>query len=396
MRISIEKLVYGGEGLAREQGQVILAPFVLPAESVEVELSESRSGFSRARLLEVVSPSPNRVEAPCPYFRRCGGCHYQHGSYEAQLAAKREILAEVLRRVGKLEPPGEIPVISAEPWGYRNRTQFHVTGSSLGFLGWRSHRLCPVDHCPISSPGVNQALAALLEMAREPRWPRFLRQIELFSNESQSWVNVAEASQPVARRFFDWCAERIPGAGELALDYPAAGFTFLVSNRSFFQVNRFLVDRLVEEALWQAQGETALDLYAGVGFFTLPLSARFRNVTAVETGAAAVRDLRHNAERAGLAPSIAAQSVEPFLASLERAPDFVLADPPRAGLDKAVVARLIELRPPRITIVACDPATMARDAARLVASGYRFERLAMVDLFPQTYHVESVAHLRLP
>jgi 23S rRNA (uracil1939-C5)-methyltransferase len=169
-----------------------------------------------------------------------------------------------------------------------------------------------------------------------------------------------------------------------------------VSSNSFFQVNRFLIDRLVDAATDGAEGETAIDLYAGVGLLSLPLARRFREVTAVESGAGAVRDLQFNAARAGLENLHAMpQTAEEHLAQLEKAPDFVVLDPPRTGLGKAVVGRLAELRPRQITIVACDPATLARDLAGLVAAGYRVERMTLVDLFPQTYHLETVVRLRL-
>lgn len=394
MELRIEKLVYGGDGLSRVEGRAALTPFVLPGELVLAETSESKPGLLRTRLARIMEPSPDRVDPPCPYFYRCGGCHYQHANYEAQLSAKRSILSETLRRIGKISPPEQIEMVSAEPWGYRNRTQLHIFGGRIGYLESRSHRLCPIDRCPISSPQINRAIQSLLEMIHDRRWPGFVRSLEIFTNETQTQINVVESPKPVARRFFEWCAERIPGAGLTALDYEASGFSYRVGNRSFFQVNRFLVDRLVEEALWQADGDTALDLFAGVGLFSLPLARRFRAVTTVESGSGAVRDMRFNAGRAGLPVHPVEQPVDAYLENLATAPDFVLADPPRAGLNKAALERLLALSPPRLTIVACDPATLARDLARLLQSGYELLRLTLVDLFPQTYHIESVAHLR--
>ena len=394
-RISVEKLVYGGEGLARVEGRVVLTPFVLPGEKARVEAAEERPGLVRARLLEVVEPAPMRVAADCPYFGRCGGCHYQHAFYLYQLAAKAAILGEELRRLGKIEPPEEIGIVSGEEWEYRNRSQFHIEGNELGYLEARSHRLCPIGHCPISSPAVNRAVTTLREMLRDPRWPRFVRSLEVFTNECQVQINILEAGQPVARRFFEWCAERIEGYAPGEIDYPVGEDVFRVSRHSFFQVNRHLPSRLQDVALEGAAGESALDLYAGVGLFALPLARRFASVTAVESGSTAVRDLEFNAERAGLRVTAERGAVERYLEKLERAPDFVLLDPPRAGLGKAVTAHLARLRPPRLTIVSCDPSTLARDLAALVAAGYRLDKLTVVDLFPQTYHLESVARLVL-
>ena len=159
----------------------------------------------RARTLEVLEAAPDRVAAPCPYFGRCGGCHYQHAPYEYQLAAKRAILVEELRRLGKIEPPAEIAVVAAEPLGYRNRVQLHVEEDRLGYREARSHRLCAVSECPIASPKINQAIAALAGMLRDARWPRFIRSLEVFTDEREVQINVLETDRPVARRFFDWC-----------------------------------------------------------------------------------------------------------------------------------------------------------------------------------------------
>jgi 23S rRNA (uracil1939-C5)-methyltransferase len=229
-------------------------------------------------------------------------------------------------------------------------------------------------------------------MLRDRRWPQFIRSVEIFTDERQVQLNVIETDQPVAKRFFEWCGETIAGLVGSTLDYEER---FRVGRNSFFQVNRFLVDRLVETAIEGAEGGAALDVYAGVGLFSLALARKFGQVTAVESGASAVRDLEFNAERAGLSNVKAIQkSAEEYLAALEEAPDFVLVDPPRAGLGKAVVARLAELRPRQLTVVACDAATLARDLAGLIGAGYRMERLTLVDLFPQTMHLETVVQLR--
>ncbi|HEY9141480.1 MAG TPA: TRAM domain-containing protein, partial [Bryobacteraceae bacterium] len=296
--VRVEKLVYGGDGLARLDGRVVFAPFVLPGERIRATARSEKPGLVQARTLEVLEAAPERVAAGCSVFGRCGGCHYQHAPYEYQLQAKRAILVEELRRLGKIEAPAEIAVVTGPPWGYRNRAQLHIEGRKIGYREPRSHSLCPIDECPISSPKINQAIAALNQMAQEPRWPQFVETIEVFSDEERVQINVIDTRRPVARRFFEWCGERIPGMVEGALDY---GGRFRVSSNSFFQVNRFLADRLVEAALDGAEGEAALDLYAGVGLFSLALGRHFRRVNAVEAGGGAVRDLRFNAERAGLA-----------------------------------------------------------------------------------------------
>jgi len=386
--------VYGGEGLARLDGRVVLTPYVLPGERVRALPEREKPGLVRARPVEVLEGAPERVEPLCPYFGRCGGCHYQHASYAAQLAAKRAILAEELWRQAKIKLPSapeDIATIAAEPWGYRNRVQLHIENGKLGYREARSRKLCAIGGCPISSPKINEVIPVLAKMLRDSRWPKFVRSVELFTDEQSVQLNVTETDQAVARRFFDWCADAIPGLAPGALDYEGR---FRVSGNSFFQVNRFLLDALVDAALDGAQGETALDLYAGVGLFSLPLARRFGAVTAVESGAGAVHDLRWNAERAGIANLRAEQQLaERFLESQERVPDFVLLDPPRAGLGPEIVTQLNRLRPPTIAIVACDPVTLARDLAGLTGAGYRLDGLTLADLFPQTFHMETVARL---
>jgi len=385
--LTIDKWVYGGEALARIDGRAVLAPFVLPGETVRLAVGED----VHAELREVVTPSPMRVAPPCPLFTRCGGCHYQHAPYAFQLSNKAEILREQIKRVGKIDYQGEIETVGGPPLGYRNRVQLHIDNGRLGYLAPRSHQLVPLDgECPVASPRLNQAIAEMRERLADRHFPRFVRSLELFTNETDLQVNVLESERPVAKRFYEWC-------GSVSeLDYATSFATFRVSPRSFFQVNRYLVENLVDVALGDSAGGTALDLYAGVGLFALPLASRFQRVVAVEAGASATRDLAHNAARANVALVTVQSRVDDFLIRRVQEggapPDFVLADPPRVGLGKLVTTNLMRLAPPRITIVSCDPATLARDLAAL--PGYGIESLVMVDLFPHTYHLEAVAHLR--
>jgi 23S rRNA (uracil1939-C5)-methyltransferase len=384
LEVLIDKWVYGGAGLARTDGRVTLTPFVLPGERARVTIEDG----VRADLVEVLEPAAERVAPPCPLFGRCGGCHYQHAPYDFQVSRKVEILREQLRRVGKIDYAGEIATVTGPELAYRNRIQLHVANGRLGYLAARSHELVPLTgECPIASPRLNQSLAVLRERLRDPQFPKFVQSLELFTNETDLQINVLESERPVARRFFDWM-ESVE-----ALDYVTTLGTFRVSPHSFFQVNRFLIEQLVKAAIDGVEGSTALDLYAGAGLFAIPLARRFKDVTAVEAGTSAVRDLQLNAERAGVSLLCDQSRVEDFVAKLEVAPEFVLADPPRAGLGKTVTTNLARLAPQRIVIVSCDPATLARDLAAL--PGYRIERVTLVDLFPQTYHLETVVSLRL-
>jgi 23S rRNA (uracil1939-C5)-methyltransferase len=239
--------------------------------------------------------------------------------------------------------------------------------------------------CPISSPRVNQALAEMRGRMSDRRFPDFVQSIELFTDETKVQVNVIETEKPVAKSFYEWCQSTV------ALEYATKFGTFRVSPRSFFQVNRFLIEPLVEAAIGDASGKSALDLYAGVGLFSLPLARKFAKVAAVEGGVTAARDLEVNAQNAGLVIQHLQGRVEDHLARITATPDFVVADPPRAGLGKTVVSHLARLKPPKLTIVSCDPATLARDVAAL--TDYKIETLTLVDLFPQTYHLETVVQL---
>jgi 23S rRNA (uracil1939-C5)-methyltransferase len=369
--LTIEKLVYGGEGLARLDGKVILTPFVLPGEVVRVETDRAKNDLWRGRLIEVLQPSPLRVTPGCPYFQCCGGCQYQHIDYPFQLEQKREILREVLQRVGKIGFAGEIGIVSGEPWHYRNRVQLHIEGGAVGYFEQGSRKLRAIDHCPIASPKLNDTIGKIEAQ-------RATTALELFSNETDVQVNVLD---------------RVPRAeltalASLGVTTPIEYGGFQVSRNSFFQVNRFLIDQLVECAIGNSKGQWAVDLYAGVGLFAVKLAERFAKVTAVESGGSAFRDLTHNFPQAPVNAN-----VEEYLGGLQDTPGFILSDPPRAGLGKLAVKELVRIRAPRLTIVSCDPATLARDLQGLIAGNYRIDKITLVDLFPQTFHLETVVEL---
>ncbi len=431
-------MVYGGDGLARlpadekGPGKTVFVPLVIPGERVEVSLTQTRSGFSRARLDGVVSPAPERVQPDCPYFGRCGGCQYQHISYEAQLRYKAEILRETLRRGAKLELASEIKIHAAEPWHYRNRTRMHVLHDprfQLGYHRFASNLLLPIEQCPISSPLINQAIRAVWELGRDAKLPPSVHGIQFFAdqNDQQMLVELyvrpggtakecqpfsaalkqllpavsgvvvfaSSAAEDESRQFAPMStvhSESGQAIGAESLTYRASDHDFRVGAGSFFQTNRFLVNELVRTAVGDCTGRAALDLYAGVGLFTLALSLRFDQVLAVEASPHAVADLRHNA-----APNVKATraTTEAFL--LERgpklAPDFIVVDPPRAGLGEKAARALGRMSVPRVTYVSCDPATLARDLRTLLESEFKVQQAHLVDLFPQTSHMETVLHL---
>jgi 23S rRNA (uracil1939-C5)-methyltransferase len=394
--IEIEKLVYGGDGLGRLDGHVALMPYVLPGERVSFTPQRVKTGLLTGVHVRILQPSAERIKPRCEYFMACGGCQLQHGGYAFQLVQKQSILRETLRRIAGLEFAGDIAVISGDPWAYRNRVQLHFKAGTCGFYKAGSHAIQGISHCDIAAPLLNEAIAKIQQAVKKQEWPDFLRSLELFTNGSEIQVNVLETNRPVAARFFTWLKELIPAIASGSIEYAAAGEHFRISGGSFFQTNRFLIEALVDEVLGDETGEEAADLYAGAGLFTLPMAKRFKRVQAVERGATAFRDLEFNAGKGSLA-NISAQraTAEEFLHAMPAAPDWIVADPPRAGLGKELTSELLRLKPPRLTIVSCDPTTLARDLKALLGGGYRIGRMSLVDLFPQTYHLETVVRLDL-
>lgn len=396
--VEIEKLVYGGAGLARLDGQTVLAPYVLPGERVTVEVVRQSARVLHARPVAWQAQSKLRVPSKCPIFLDCGGCHYQHIPYEAQVELKVEILRETLARLGKIEWGEPIETLSGEPWGYRNRTQLRIfkrgPRAEIGFLEAGSHRLVPATDYPINSPKLNQVHVRLRELVRDRRFPAFLEEMEFFTNEHDIQLNVVSTEQPLSRKFFEWLGREIEGLlpGEY-LEYPSGGDLYRVGSRSFFQINRFLTHDLALAAVGGFSGKTALDLYAGVGLLTVPLARRFETAIGVDSSGAAVRSLQFNAGRAGVDVKVVHLNVNEYLKSFDQQVDLIVADPPRAGLGQEVVEDLVRIGAPRLSLVSCDPATLARDLRKLIEGGYAIESMRLVDLFPQTFHLETVVHL---
>jgi 23S rRNA (uracil1939-C5)-methyltransferase len=440
VQLTIEKLIYGGDGLARvpaagdeRRGKTVFISGVLPGEIVEARAVEERKGYTRAEVVEIIAPSPERVAPACPHYERCGGCHYQHLSYPAQLEAKKQILRETILRGARVELP-EITVHSAEPWAFRNRTRMKITPGTefaIGYHGRGSHELEPVRECPISSPLINRALSLLWQMQSELAACESLREVQFFANHDDSGLRIeffihhatrpaelAEVTRSIRERMPEVVGVAVfatGGAGEDAddaslestrlltragkpfidgadaLPYKVGNFSYQVSAGGFFQTNRHLTQRLVEIVAGGRKGHAALDLYAGGGLFTLPLAAVFEKVTAVEVAPVSYHDLVRNVPRHGV--RTVESTTEDFLRTARAGWDFVVADPPRAGLGERTARLLAGLKAPRVVLVSCDPATLSRDLPALVTAGYQVEAAHIVDLFPQTYHMESVLHL---
>jgi 23S rRNA (uracil1939-C5)-methyltransferase len=427
LQLTIEKLVYGGDGLARlpadEQGRgkAVFMPFVLEGEIVEATLLEQKRGFARARADEILQASPLRVAAKCPYFGACGGCHYQHTGYGHQLEIKAAILKENLRRIAKLELDTELILHPSPEWNYRNRARLQVKSEpkfAAGYYKFNSHQVLPVEQCPISSPLINRAITAVWQMGRAGKMGPGIQEIELFANAEDSEVllqlHTGEIRRQAAIQVVEEMksalpetagisvlrqlpshsseAEQIVAVGATNLAYKTPQAPYRVSYGSFFQVNRHLVDELVRSVTEGQSGDVALDLYAGVGLFSTVLARSFAQVIAVESSPTAHADLVHNSpSNVRTVPKTTEQFLEGVADKLR--PNFVVVDPPRAGLGETVVRRLAGLGAGRMVYVSCDPATLSRDLAGLLGAGYRIQQAHVVDLFPQTYHVESVFHL---
>ena len=422
MEVRIEKLVYGGDGLAHQDGQTVFVPLVLPGELVRIEMVSRKKKFVRGRLDRVVEPSPERIAAPCPHFGRCGGCQYQHIPHEAQIRYKTDILRETLGRTGRIQWTGPIAVHASPPFGYRNRAQWKLQAKpapAIGYFEAGSTRLCAVNECSILSPRLAEAFEQLRAMIGKTNILSAIDEIEAFGDSANEKILLNLSSEKLTDSGPSIAAalrQAIPSAESILiqdrkadtfelfgpgyLTYSAGGAQFRVGHLSFFQVNRFMVDTLVEAVLGDSKGRLALDLFAGVGLFTVPLTSRFDRVIGVEANLAAAKDLELNLQASGgKSPTHRHATAEDFLMHWHETPDLVVLDPPRAGLEPELLARLVKLAPWRINYVSCDPATLARDLAGLVGTketpgAYEIRDINLFDIFPQTYHMEVLVRLK--
>jgi 23S rRNA (uracil1939-C5)-methyltransferase len=422
--VQIEKPVYGGSFLARIEGKAVFVPLTLPGEQVRIRMVDEKRGYATAEVEEIVAPAPQRIAPECLHFGACGGCHYQHTDYATQLELKQTILRETLER-GGVRAPEEISVLSAEQWGYRNRIRlaFDAAGN-VGYRSRRSHAIIPIQKCPIATPLLVRAGLAAVQTIRKAA-PEFSpTEVTLFCNADETALLASFfCTGPTKTRFDVFAkalAEGVPelkGAelaiedrndkaprtisrwGENSLLYSAGGFDYRVHQGAFFQVNRWLVEPLLERVAAGRSGAVAWDLFAGVGLFARRLTASFPRVVAVESAPTATGALEENLKvRNGTAVKSDTLSFLRGAASDHRPnndqPDLIVVDPPRTGLGVETTALLARIGASALTYVSCDPATLARDLKALIASGYAVESMTLADLFPQTFHLETVAHLR--
>ena len=401
--IDLTGIAHGGDAVGRHKGKVVFVPHAIPGERVRVHVRANKRGYSRATLREVLVPSPHRVVPPCPHFGTCGGCQWQHIDYAAQLAYKQQIIGEQLRRIGKIEDPLVTAALGmTEPWRYRNRAQYSVSpGGRLGFRAARSHRVVPIETCPLLDPLVEEVCHMLdigfrgVDRVVIHACGRTDDAIVVFEGSTDE-VPVAEIDAPVSCLFSTHGGDLVVLAGRPYVEEQMAGHLLRVSTGSFFQVNVEQAERMVallKAHLELSAGDHLVDAYCGVGTLGLPLAGRVAEVIGIESCHSAVEDARHNAEGLSNVRVIEGRTRDVLPDVLDCA-DVVILDPPRQGCHSDVVAALCAAGPARVAYVSCDPATLARDVGLLVHRGdYRLLAVQPIDMFPQTYHIESVSLL---
>ena len=402
--IQLEKLTYGGEAMGRlPDNRAVFVPFGLPGERVRVRLTEEKKNFARGEIVEIIEPSPERIEAKCKHFGACGGCHYQHLPYERQLQAKRSILIDQLQRIGKIENPPVQPMVSSpQPWNYRNHVQFHLTDE--GQLGYVSPLLqgegggvMEITECHLPEIPINELWT---QLDFEPRTGIERVSLRLGADGERMLILESDSPEPPdlgieadVSVVHLYAGNAVVMAGSDHILMRMLGRDFKVSAGSFFQVNTVMAEKMVEHLIAHlpiTTSHTVLDVYCGVGLFSAFLAPRCGRLIGIESSESACEDFAVNLDEFGNVELYEAEA-EAVIPHLEAQPDIVLVDPPRAGLDKAVVDGILKWNPRIVAYVSCDPSTLARDAARLINGGYTLKDVTPFDMFPQTYHIESIS-----
>ncbi|MBK3332098.1 23S rRNA (uracil(1939)-C(5))-methyltransferase RlmD [Persephonella atlantica] len=420
MKVKVEKLVYGGKGLGRIDEKVCFIPFVIPGEEVEVKITEEKKSFLECEPVNVLKPSPYRTKPICQYFGYCGGCDYLHIDYSKQVEQKNEIFAETVKRIGKIESvPLLEPIPSPFPTHYRNRVQFKVKGERIGFYRKESRDIVNIHYCYLIKEELNSVISSLKEIL--PFFGYFLSEIHLYSSSENQMVMKLLFNKPVnkvplsLKHMKAFLTEDLNGYGiylktekhpkkiqfigtpfvyETVKDY-----RFRVSADSFFQVNRFQIEnliRLVEDEVKEENIKVAFDLYCGVGTFTIPIARYVDKVYGVEVNPYAVQDANHNKKlnKTQNAFFKRASASEALSYMVKKNPELILVDPPRTGLDRntiEVIDRIKQLK--KIIYISCNPSTLARDLNLLKEKGFRLISSRFIDMFPNTYHIESFSVL---
>ncbi|HEV2129332.1 MAG TPA: class I SAM-dependent RNA methyltransferase, partial [Thermomicrobiales bacterium] len=388
IEVTVERIVGDGKGIAFHDGQTVFIPETAPGDRIRAKVRSHRGKVIQAEIMEILEPSPQRVEPPCPYFFRCGGCDFQQFSYEDQLATKASMIEDSLRRIAKLDPVPEVPITpSPQPLEYRSRAEWQIDQKErkIGYFASGTHDVIDVEICPILTPNLKTLLTTLREDFANG----------LVSREAYEYRGVegdvgltleptgATRSQLVMRT--------------------VGGHLYRYNAETFFQANIPVTELLLERVLEIAdvakdEPGIAIDLYCGVGLFTRPLAVRFPRVIGVESDKTTTDFAAENTEAPedGSNVRIVNAPVERWIAE-DRSPlgrvALVVFDPPRAGAGPKVIEDMLRLRPAHIAAVSCDPATFARDIRGLIDGGYELVSIEAFDMFPQTHHVELIGHL---
>lgn len=423
LRINIESMAFKGLGVARVNGKVIFIPYSVTGDEAWVDIVEEKKNYSMGKLKKIIKPSPWRVDPKCPYFGRCGGCQWQHIGASIQGELKKEVLKEALKRLGGLKG---IPCITVAPspqyYGYRARVQLKVKGESIGYYQERSHKLVDIKHCPIVHPLINQmfppirkALPFLTRMEgiemnvspEEGKGVLILHPLS-FQQGMENFVNEFLQAHPILKGIAVKKKEGLMFFGEPHLSFTIPlnqsgekrDLKFRTSPESFFQVNLEQNQKLIQTVIEFSDAkkdEKVLDLYAGVGNFTLPLAIKVKDVLGIEENPMAVEDAKFNAKENGIEKChFILGRVEDVLERWDRERyDLIVLDPPRTGCKEAV-DQMVGLKPEKIIYISCEPTILSRDLRFFSERGYQLQKLTLIDMFPQTYHMEVVALLKSP
>jgi 23S rRNA (uracil1939-C5)-methyltransferase len=400
--VRINNLAYGGDALGRlADGRVVFVPYAIPGELARLRLVEEKPHHARAVLVEVLEASPDRVEPRCQHFKTCGGCHYQQMNYPIQLKAKAAILREQLERIGGLKDIPAVEVEAApEPWYYRNHIQFHLTHEGkLGFQRAHSNQPFAIRECHLPEVAINQ-LWPQVEIEPMPGLERI--SLRLGADADRMLLLEGSIPQPLDFNIEDLAISvvQVGPSGNVVLagsDYlvmEISGRHFMVSATSFFQVNTLQAQAMVKhltEHLSLDEEMTVLDVYCGVGLFSAFLAPKVKRLVGIEISPGACEDFTTNLDEFENVELYEA-SAEDVLGNVVFNPDIIIMDPTRAGLGGKTVEGIIAQGAAQLAYVSCDPATLARDSKQLSAGGYSLVKVTLFDMFPQTYHIESISY----
>ncbi len=410
--ITLTTLAYGGEALGRlRDGRTAFVPFGLPGERVRIRLTEERAGFVRGQLAEVLQPAPERIAPKCKHFGVCGGCHYQHMPYGMQLKAKEDILRDQLQRIGKIgDPPVKPTMALPDPWHYRNHVQFHLTREGkIGYVGVGANprnipAVIPITECYLPEESIN-ALWPQLEFEPDST----IKRVSLRAGTDGESLLILESDSPEAPEVEIEAAisavhvfedDSLIIAGVDYVTMRVLGRDFHVSASSFFQVNTAMAGQMVRHLMANLSttemanpDATILDVYCGAGLFSAFLAPTCKRLIGVESSSSACEDFSINLDEFNNV-ELYEDLAENVLPALTVKPDILVLDPPRAGVERAALDAIVRLEPGVLAYVSCDPSTLARDARRLINGGYHLMDVTPFDLFPQTYHIESISMFR--